>query len=116
MAIGLLIGLERGWHTRDKGEGMRIAGLRTYGLIALLGGLWGILVQQTGVLLLGFVFLSLTSVLLIAYSKSLSKFEDYSITSTIAALITFTLGALTVFGHSYTGFCGRRRYYVFTGI
>jgi uncharacterized membrane protein (DUF4010 family) len=100
LAIGLLIGLERGWHTRDKGEGMRIAGLRTHGLIALLGGLWGILAEQTGILLMGFAFLSLTFVLLIAYSKSLNKFEDYSITSIIASLITFTLGALTVFGHT----------------
>jgi uncharacterized membrane protein (DUF4010 family) len=38
--------------------------------------------------------------LLVAYSKSLNKFEDYSITSIIASLITFTLGALTVFGHT----------------
>lgn len=100
LAIGLLVGLERGWHTRDKGEGMRIAGLRTHGLIALLGGLWGILAAQTGILLMGFAFLSLTAVLLIAYSKSLNKFEDYSITSIIASLITFTLGTLTVFGHT----------------
>ena len=100
LAIGLLIGLERGWHTRDKGDGMRIAGLRTYGLIALLGGLWGLLAQQAGILLMGFAFLSLTLVLLVAYSKSLSKFEDYSITSVIATLITFSLGALTVFGHT----------------
>ena len=99
LAIGLLIGLERGWHTRDKGEGMRIAGLRTYGLIALLGGLWGILAQQAGIILMGFAFLSLTLILLIAYSKSLKKFEDYSITSLIASLITFTLGAMTAFGH-----------------
>jgi len=100
LAIGLLIGLERGWHTREKAEGMRIAGLRTYGLIALLGGLCGILAQQAGVLLMGFAFLSLTIILLIAYSKSLNKFEDYSITSMIASLITFTLGTLTVFGHA----------------
>jgi uncharacterized membrane protein (DUF4010 family) len=100
LAIGLLIGLERGWHTRDKGEGMRIAGLRTYGLIALLGGLWGILAQQSGIVLMGFAFLSLTFVLLIAYSKSLNKFEDYSITSMVASLITFTLGTLAVFGHT----------------
>lgn len=100
LAIGLLIGLERGWHTRDKAEGMRIAGLRTYGLIALLGGLWGILAQQSDILLMGFIFLSVALVLLIAYSKSLNKFEDYSITSIIASLITFTLGALTVFGNT----------------
>ena len=99
LAIGLLIGLERGWRTRDRAEGMRVAGLRTYGMISLLGGLSGILSQQVNPFLMGFVFLGLTLVLLLAYSKSLDKFQDFSITSTIAALIAFTLGALTVFGH-----------------
>lgn len=99
LAIGLLIGLERGWRARDRSEGMRIAGLRTHGLISLLGGLCGILAQSVGPVLLGFSFLGLTLVLLVAYSKSLSKFEDFSITSIIASLITFALGTLTVYGH-----------------
>ncbi|TAN70565.1 MAG: MgtC/SapB family protein [Methylobacter sp.] len=99
LAIGLLIGLERGWRTRDLNEGMRVAGLRTYGMISLLGGLSGILAQQVDTYFMGFVFLGLTSVLLLAYSKSLDKFKDFSITGTIASLITFTLGALTVYGH-----------------
>jgi len=99
LAIGLLIGLERGWHSRERDEGMRVAGLRTYGMISLLGGFSGILAQQVDAFLMGFVFLGLTSVLLLAYSKSVDKFEDFSITSIIASLITFTLGALTVFGH-----------------
>ena len=99
LAIGLLIGLERGWRTRDLNEGMRVAGLRTYGMISLLGGLSGILAQQVDTYFMGFVFLGLTSILLLAYSKGLDKFKDFSITGTIASLITFTLGALTVFGH-----------------
>ncbi|TAL45611.1 MAG: MgtC/SapB family protein [Methylovulum sp.] len=99
LAIGLLIGLERGWRTRNRDEGLRVAGLRTYGLISLLGALWGLLAQQTSTSLMGFAFLGLTLVLLVAYSKSLDKFEDFSITGIIASLITFTLGALIVFGH-----------------
>ncbi len=99
LAIGLLIGLERGWRTRTRSEGMRVAGLRTYGLISLLGGLCSLLTQQVGSWFLGFALLALTSVLLVAYSRSLDKFEDFSITSIIATLITFILGALTVFGH-----------------
>lgn len=99
LAIGLLIGLERGWRARTRGEGMRVAGLRTYGLMGLLGGLCGLLAQQAGILLMGFAFLALTSVLLVSYSRSLDKFKDFSITSIIASLITFILGALTVFGH-----------------
>ncbi|MGD8907586.1 MAG: MgtC/SapB family protein, partial [Gammaproteobacteria bacterium] len=38
LAIGLLIGLERGWQERKAEEGHRVAGLRTYGLLGLLGG------------------------------------------------------------------------------
>ena len=46
LAIGLLIGLERGWRARNRDEGMRVAGLCTYGMIGLLGGLSGILAQE----------------------------------------------------------------------
>jgi uncharacterized membrane protein (DUF4010 family) len=99
LAIGLLIGLERGWHARNRNEGMRVAGLRTYGLISLLGALSGILAKQLDPIFLGFSFLALTLILLVAYSKSLSKFEDFSITSIIASLVAFALGTLTAFGH-----------------
>jgi uncharacterized membrane protein (DUF4010 family) len=99
LAIGLLIGLERGWRSRELGEGMRVAGLRTYGMISLLGAFSGILTQHVSNHFMAFVFLGLTSILLVAYSKGLDKFNDFSITGTIASLITFTLGALTVFGH-----------------
>ncbi|MFO7496238.1 MAG: MgtC/SapB family protein [Desulfobacterales bacterium] len=38
LAIGLLIGIERGWSEREEEEGDRIAGIRTFSLIGLLGG------------------------------------------------------------------------------
>lgn len=47
-AIGLLIGLERGWQARGKAEGERAAGLRTFALTALLGGVWGAIVLPFG--------------------------------------------------------------------
>lgn len=37
LAIGLVVGLERGWRERDAPAGSRTAGIRTYGLSALLG-------------------------------------------------------------------------------
>ena len=46
LAVGLLIGVERGWTTREAKEGERIAGLRTYGLISLLGACAGLLAQH----------------------------------------------------------------------
>lgn len=100
LAIGLLIGLERGWSSRDQADGMRVAGLRTYGLLGLLGGLWAMLSLQGGTLLMGFAFLALTLMVLVAYRGSLEKFGNFSITGSIASLTTFTLGALTLYGHS----------------
>ncbi|MGL4295127.1 MAG: MgtC/SapB family protein, partial [Aestuariivirga sp.] len=43
LAIGFVIGLERGWRERDEEEGQRTAGLRTFTLIGLLGGVLGAL-------------------------------------------------------------------------
>jgi hypothetical protein len=48
LAIGLLIGFERGWHGRALAEGSRIAGFRTFGLIGLLGGLTAALGKDLG--------------------------------------------------------------------
>ena len=41
LAIGLLVGLERGWHLREEAEGRRAAGFRTFALSGLLGGVSG---------------------------------------------------------------------------
>ena len=41
LALGFVVGLERGWKERDEGEGQRAAGIRTFSLIGLLGGLFG---------------------------------------------------------------------------
>jgi uncharacterized membrane protein (DUF4010 family) len=100
LAIGLLIGLERGWNMRDKADGMRVAGFRTYPLLSLLGALWGLLAQQGGVELIGFAYLGLTLILLVAYRGNLKTFDNHSITSTIAAMVTFSLGTLIVYGHA----------------
>src|SRR3990170_8528213 len=43
LAIGLIIGIERGWTARDEAEGERTAGLRTLALSGLLGGVAGAL-------------------------------------------------------------------------
>jgi len=33
LALGLLVGVERGWQEREAAEGSRLAGIRTFGLI-----------------------------------------------------------------------------------
>jgi hypothetical protein len=47
--IGLLIGLERGWRTRDASPGSRTAGVRTFAIAGLLGGIVGALARGAGV-------------------------------------------------------------------
>ncbi|HXC59957.1 MAG TPA: MgtC/SapB family protein, partial [Steroidobacteraceae bacterium] len=46
--IGLLIGLERGWNTREMQPGSRVAGIRTFGISGLLGGLVAALAAPAG--------------------------------------------------------------------
>jgi hypothetical protein len=38
LSIGLLVGLERGWQERQAPAGSRTAGIRTFGISGLLGG------------------------------------------------------------------------------
>ncbi len=99
LALGLLIGLERGWQERAAAEGARIAGIRTFGLISLLGGVWALLAEQIGAVLLGFAFLAFTAAVIAAHVVESREHREYGITTEVAALLTFALGALAVLGH-----------------
>lgn len=98
LAIGLLIGLERGWHSREAKEGERIAGIRTYSLIGLLGGLSGFIANHVGGLALGLICFGFTLFLSMAYYVNSKHRDDRSITGLIAILITFLLGAMATMG------------------
>lgn len=99
LAIGLLIGTERGWKKREAAEGKRIAGIRTYTLIGLLGGVAALVSLHLSTLILGFTFLGLVVVVMTAYVINSRTEMDVGITSVIASLLTFVLGALAVLGH-----------------
>lgn len=98
LAIGLLIGLERGWRSRDEQDHQRAAGLRTFALSGLLGGVTGVLSQQVGPALVGFVF--------VAYALAFTAFHwleakaehNMSVTAVVAGMITFLLGTMAVTG------------------
>jgi hypothetical protein len=47
LSIGLLIGIERGWHGMQE-EKSHAPGVRTYGLVGLLGGATGLIVRELG--------------------------------------------------------------------
>ncbi|ABV36198.1 conserved hypothetical protein [Shewanella sediminis HAW-EB3] len=94
LAIGLLVGVERGWSNRNIAEGKRVAGLRTFGLIGLLGGITGLLTSQLGALILAVAFACVTAMTVAAYLISSRETSDIGMTSNMAMVITFLLGAL----------------------
>ena len=94
LAIGLLIGLERGWRQRALAEGSRIAGLRTFGLFGLLGGLAGILGQEAQPLVAAALVAGAVVVSVGSHLRTTNGNGNISITNTIAALLTVALGVL----------------------
>ena len=98
LAIGLLFGLERGWHQRDQSEGQRIAGVRTFAIAGLLGGVSGWLASFTAPIVLAVAFLGLAGLLGVSYWMRLKKDDDVGLTTEVAFLLVFSLGAASVLG------------------
>jgi uncharacterized membrane protein (DUF4010 family) len=98
LAIGLLIGIERGWKARDAKEGERVAGVRTYGLIGLLGGGVALISSHLGSLVMGLALVGFAGALTAVYVVNLRTEEDVGITSLVAGLVTFVLGGLAAAG------------------
>jgi uncharacterized membrane protein (DUF4010 family) len=98
LAIGFAFGLERGWQGRDEEEGQRTAGLRTFTLIGLLGGILGALSQAAGGIVFGIGYAA-TALALAAFMMREGIHEkDYSATSLVAAMLALALGAYAVVG------------------
>lgn len=99
LAIGLLVGLERGWRERAEPPGSRTAGIRTYGISGLLGGVLAALSQA---LAAPSVFIAglLGFALVFAWFKFQEgrHDQDFSVTGTVAAICVFALGGLAVAG------------------
>ncbi|MDP2411908.1 MAG: DUF4010 domain-containing protein [Pseudolabrys sp.] len=103
LGIGLLIGLERGWATREAAPGSRAAGIRTFSLYGLLGGIVAATAQATGSpagagLVLGFAFAVYAVIVALFEREANRAAQTYSATTTIAALLTFILAAYGVIG------------------
>ena len=98
LALGLLIGLERGWREREVSDGGRVAGLRTFALTGLFGGLLATLPDSYGPwpLLGGLIGLSL--LLAVSYQAASKSSGNLSITSALAMLLTLVLGAIAARG------------------
>jgi uncharacterized membrane protein (DUF4010 family) len=111
--IGLLIGLERGWRTREAAPGSRTAGIRTFTITGLLGGIVGAIASPAGeplsaggaaVLSVGFA----TYAAVIAFFCYVENRADaiFSATTPIAAMLTFALGAYAMIGNMWVAAAG----------
>ena len=98
LAIGLLIGVERGWRERSQAEGERTAGLRTFALIGLSGGVWGVLSKILGPVPLTAAFLALAAGITLFKWREAEREGDFGATTLVAALLTFALGTYAVLG------------------
>lgn len=99
LAIGLLIGMERGWRSRGVEDGARRIGLRTLAVIGLLGGSTGLLAEQFGGVFLGLVFLGLAGFLGLVHMAPHGDRGDLGLTTEFAALTAFVLAALAGLGN-----------------
>lgn len=99
LAIGLVVGAERGWRDRDDPAGSRTAGIRTYSLSALLGAVLAVIAEQAASpMLLGIGFATFAAVFTWFKAREAQHDQDFSVTGIVAALLVFALGALCVLG------------------
>jgi uncharacterized membrane protein (DUF4010 family) len=96
LAAGLLIGIERGWSLRGERAGSRIAGVRTFTLLALAGGLAGVLAARGLAFAAGAIALIGAAVPGIGYARDAARRRDA--TSAVAALATLGIGLLAGVG------------------
>jgi uncharacterized membrane protein (DUF4010 family) len=98
LAIGLLVGLERGWRSRDEEDHQRAAGFRTFALSGLLGGIAGAVSLHAGGIVIGFVFIAYTAAFAAFHWLEATVDRDVSVTSVVAGMVTFLLGTMSVVG------------------
>jgi len=104
LAVGLIIGLERGWTDRDRPEGRRAAGLRTFAITGFGGGIAAILAPDLGPGPLLLFLAAVGAYMLAAYWRDSGG--SLGLTTEVALLVTALLGAAAGIGHDLVGVGG----------
>ena len=93
LALGLLIGVQRGWTLRHEPAGSRFAGIRTFGLLGLAGGVAGALRSiESGVAII--LIASAAMLVLMGYAQAAWRGGPVSGTASLAGLLTLGCGFL----------------------
>lgn len=96
LLLGAIIGLERGWDAREQKSGERIAGIRTFALVGLLGGISAVLAQEITEWAFPVLLVSVVAMAIVAYSERLEHIRNFSITGMVGMVLTFCFGAVAV--------------------
>jgi len=99
-ALGMFLGLEREWS-------QKLAGIRTFSLISLLGAVFAVLAQETavgeGLLVLGGVLVIVQGVLLAVQGLLGKDGTGLSLTTSVSMLVAYGVGALVAAGFIVEG-------------
>lgn len=96
LLLGAIIGLERGWDAREQKSGERIAGIRTFALVGLLGGISAVLAKEITEWAFPVLLVSVVAMAIVAYSERLAHIRNFSITGMVGMVLTFCFGAVAV--------------------
>jgi uncharacterized membrane protein (DUF4010 family) len=92
LACGLLIGIERGWKLKEQKPGERVAGVRTFSMLGLVGGIAGVIGLRGQPMVAAALAAGAVAIMVIAYAPELKTQRDS--TSAVAALVTIAIGFL----------------------
>ncbi len=99
LASGALIGVERGWVQRDEVAGSRVAGVRTFALLGILGGMIGLVGRSYHPLLSVALMIGTIAILLFGHIRASSGPDEVSATMFVAELLTLCFGLIAVNGY-----------------
>lgn len=95
LGLGFLVGLQREWATKE------LAGIRTFPLITLLGAMSALLADAVGEWVVGAAALALAAMIVMGNVVKLRAGQlDAGITTEVAALVMFAVGAALMLGHT----------------
>lgn len=92
LAAGALAGIERGWTLRDRPPGARVAGVRTFTLLGLAGGVAGLEASGGHGAVGAAIAIATAAVLAMGYGSELREQRDA--TSAVTALLILAIGFL----------------------
>jgi len=92
LVVGVLVGLERGFKLKDMADGRRVAGVRTFSLLGLAGGIAGLLGSMGQGIVSAVLMVGAIVMLAIAYAPRLTAEGDA--TSPVAAIATLGIAYL----------------------